>query len=373
MHSAMNMLAKMAGSLRSHFRKKRPAKGMAVIMALSVVLLLITATMEIHMAERSNMLTAAILRDRQTLEQMASAAINMGMAVLVKDRQENESDSLQEDWADKETLAAHLEEIPFEQGKLTLSISDEMGKIQINALVTFPQGREFNEPQHHLWERFAAGLLSSNEDLEDTDALTIINSVKDWLDSGDADATTGFNSAESDYYESLDPPYSCKNGPFDHLSEVSLVKGITPELFSGMGGSAGLSAYLTVYGAEKAGDQGFTYPGKININTAELPVLAALLPIDAAMYAQNMIEYREALSGTQFTYDLASVNWYKNVPGLSDVSIDPSLISVSSDIFCITATAALNDVHLTTTAVIQREKPSEKESWKCKVLNWKTE
>ncbi len=49
----------------------------------------------------------------------------------------------------------------------------------------------------------------------------IINSLKDWLDSGDDDAITGLSGAESDYYEGLEPPYSCKNGPMDNLGEVA--------------------------------------------------------------------------------------------------------------------------------------------------------
>ncbi|MEJ2038348.1 MAG: general secretion pathway protein GspK [Desulfosarcinaceae bacterium] len=351
-------------------------KGMAVILALSVVLLLVTAALELHMNERNNMFNAAVMRDRATLTEMATSGIHLGMAMLIKDRLDSEVDSLQEDWADAQTIAGLIEEMPFDQGKVELKIIDEMSKIQINSLVQFPQGRQFNDAQRRMWERFSGALIDIEEmqDTEtDTDPITIINSLKDWLDSGDDDAITGLSGAESDYYEALDPPYKCKNGPFDHLSEVRLVKGITPELFNGFGGAAGLGDYITVYGAEKSGDQGFSYPGKININTAELPVLSALLPLESANFAEGMVEYREAMSGSQYTYNLTDINWYKNVPGLSDVTLDSSLISISSDIFRLICTAKLNEVQLTITAVVQREKPSESAPWHCKVLNWKTE
>ncbi len=353
--------------------------GMAVILALTTILLVVTAALELHMNARDNMLQSAVKRNRITLMQMAASGIHLAMAVLIKDRMETESDSLQEDWADEETIAGLLEDMPFEQGKLEVKIIDEMGKIQINALVQFPDGMQFNTVQRALWERFAIGLFTvlegaeGAEKAEETDPLTIINSMKDWLDSGDDDATTGISGAESDYYESLDPPYACKNGPFDHLSEVGMVKGVTPFLFSGVGGSAGLEQYITVYGAEKSGDDKFTFPGKININTADLPVLSALLPIESAEFAPLLIEYREATSGAIYINDLTRPDWYRNVPGLSDTTIESELITVSSNIFRIVATATIDQLRVTSTAVIERTKPSETEPWQCKVLNWKTE
>ena len=353
--------------------------GMAVILALTTILLVVTAALELHMNARENMLQSAVNRDHITLMQMAASGIHLAMAVLIKDRMETESDSLQEDWADEETISGLLEEMPFEQGKLEVKILDEMGKIQINALVQFPEGMQFNAAQRALWERFAIGLLTvlegteGAEEAEETDPLTIINSMKDWLDSGDDDATTGISGAESDYYESLDPPYACKNGPFDHLSEVGMVKGVTPFLFSGVGGSEGLEQYISVYGAEKSGDDKFTFPGKININTADLPVLSALLPIESAEFAPLLIEYREATSGSLYVNDLTRPDWYRSVPGLSDTTIESELISVTSNIFRIVATATIGQLQVTSTAVIERTKPSETEPWQCKVLNWKTE
>ncbi len=360
---------------RTRFTKTscKAQRGMAVIMALSVVLLLASAALELHMNERSNLLNTAALSDRLSLEQMAAAGVHAAMALLVKDRLESETDSLQEDWADPDTLAALTEEITFEQGKLEVHIADELGKIQINALVRFPEGRQFNEAQRQMWERFSAGLLSVQEAVDESDMPTIINSVKDWLDSGDDDAITGLSGAESDYYEALDPPYACKNGPFDDLSEVRLVKGITPEIFNGAGGTAGLGAYVTVYGAEPSGDGDYSFPGRININTAELPVLSALLPPEAADFASLIVEYRTALSGNQFTNDLTNINWIKNVPGMADVQIDPALISVSSTIFRIVATASTEDTQTTVTAVVQRLRSAETEPWQCKILNWKTQ
>ena len=357
----------------------RKRSGMAVILALTTILLVVTAALELHMNARETMLQSAVKRDRITLMQMGASGVHLAMALLIKDRLESESDSLQEDWADEDVVAGLLEEIPFERGTLEVKIFDEMGKIQINALVQFPEGQQFNTVQRALWERFALGMLAALENLdgagdtEETDPATIINAMKDWLDSGDDDAITGLSGAESDYYESLDPPYACKNGPFDHLSEVALVKGITPVLFSGLGGSAGLEQYVTVYGAEEAGEEKFTYPGKININTAELPVLSAMLPLESADFAPLLIEHREATSGSLYINDLTRPDWYRSVPGLSGTTIDTGLVTVATHVFRIVATAAIDKFKVKTTAVVERIKPSETEPWQCKVLNWKVE
>lgn len=356
----------------------RSSSGMAVVMVMAVVLLLVTVALELHLNERDNLLNAAAQRDRMNLQEMLKSGVQLAQAVLIKDRQDSEADSLQEDWADPEALAALMGVIPFDQGELQVKIIDELGKIQINALVDFPEGVEFDPNQYKLWENFSNKLFSAYELiedaedlLEDTDPHTIIYSVKDWLDSGDDEAITELNGAESDYYEDLDPPYKCKNGPFDHLSEIRLVKGITPILFDGFGGIPGISAYLTPYGAVETENEKFTFPGKININTAELPVLAAMLPSDSSDFAELLVEYREAVDGTQYLNDLTRKDWYKGVPGFGSITIDPEMLTVSSDTFRIVATAKLNDLMSSATVVVRREKKKDDAPWRCKVLNWK--
>jgi general secretion pathway protein K len=364
---------------QSEGRSLLSQQGLAVVMAVAVVLLVATAALQLHINERTNLLNAAAMRDRITLDQMATSGIHLAMLVLVKDRLDSEADSLQEDWADDQTMAGFVDQMAFEKGQLNVKIFDELARIQINALVQYPDGTQFNEKQRQIWQRFSDNLLSIYELLGDevpeiqaTDSETIINSVKDWIDS-DEDIITGLNGAESDYYEGLDPPYACKNAPFDDLSEVRLVRGITPALFDGLAGAAGLGNYITVYGITETNDHKFSYPGKVNINTAELPVLKVLLPSASEDFADLLIEYREAVSGTQYTHDVTNINWYKSVPGFNAITIDPDKITVSSNVFRIVATAVLGETRAVTTAVVQRERESDSSPWTCKVLNWKTQ
>ncbi|NNG01636.1 MAG: general secretion pathway protein GspK [Desulfobacteraceae bacterium] len=345
-------------------------RGVALLVTVGIITIMIAAGMQINQKMTLAATRAATIRDRLNAYEMAVSGVHGAMALLLKDKKETTADSLQEEWADPEYLKSMVEEFGFENGGLEIIISDELSKIQINALVQFPEGRNFDETQLAFWERFANRMMLLYEEVEDTDAVTIIHTVKDWLDSGDDDAITGLSGAESDYYEGLDPPYACKNGPFTHLGEVVLVKGITPEIFYGFGEILGFSNYITIHGMSETEEKKLTYPGKININTAPLPVVAALLPSDSEGFAQALIDYREDKSDEKFVNELTDEKWYKNIPGFGSIDISPGLIQVSSDVFRIRSTATVNDVKLTIKAVVQREKNEKNEKWQCKVLNW---
>lgn len=65
-----------------------------------------------------------------------------------------------------------------------------------------------------------------------------------WTDWTDLNDLAGINGAESDYYESLDPPYSARNSPeLDSVEELRLIRGYD-ELFK----DVNLDAAFTVYG-----------------------------------------------------------------------------------------------------------------------------
>ena len=344
-------------------------KGMAILITLSVITVLIAASLELNRRARVAVFSAAAAGNRHTLSTMASSGINVAMAILVKDKMNSEIDSIQEDWADPDKINAVLETITFDEGNVTFKIEDELGKVQANALVTFPESRNFNEAQRILWDRFLRLFISSDLFETESNPTAIICSVKDWLDSGDDDAITGLNGAESGYYQDLDPGYPCKNGLFSNLSDLLLVKGIMPEFYYGSEEAPGISEHMTVYGIKRSGDNKFTFKGKININTAELPVLIALMPEGYKDLAPLIDEYRKETSGTEYIHDLSNPAWYKKVPGCGDLKIDPGLITTSSDIFRIESTAALHDMKLTITSVVRREKDKKDKRWKCKVLS----
>jgi DNA uptake protein ComE-like DNA-binding protein len=60
--------------------------------------------------------------------------------------------------------------------------------------------------------------------------LDIAAAILDWRD---GDAAPGPGGAEVDYYASLTPPYLPRNGPFQTVRELLMVRGVTPELLTG--------------------------------------------------------------------------------------------------------------------------------------------
>jgi general secretion pathway protein K len=343
-------------------------RGIALLITISIITVLIAGVLEWNRKVRSSVVVSATARDRVTLSYMAASGIHAAMVMLIKDKIDSDSDSLQEDWANPEKIDEALLQIPFEEGTVTLKITDELSKIQINALVRYPEGQQFNEAQRELWDRFLRLLPAPEDYQEDADPNAIINSIKDWLDSGDDEAITGLSGAESGYYQGLDPPYACRNGPFYHLGELALVKGVTADLLNGAGGIPGISQYLTVHGITNPEEKQINFKGKININTAELPVLKALLPSDSKDIAQAIYDYRLEMDDRTYIHDLSKPNWYQNVPGVGDTQIDPDLITTQSDIFSIDADASLHDMKIRVTAVVVREKDNISGRWTCRAL-----
>lgn len=342
---------------------------------MTIIVLLMTTVMELNRKVGSAVELTGIVQNRIALTHMASSAVQVGMALLVKDRNESENvDSLQEEWADPTITSQAVQEIPFEEGALTLTISDELSRIQVNALVNFPEGQTPNNPQFQMWLRFLR-FIRPMEGLndDDTSPMAIVDSMKDWLDSGDDDAITGASGAESDYYQDLETPYHCQNGPMRDISELLLVKGVR-KLLDAIGNSELIWDYLTVYGMVEQDGQKYTFPGKININTASLPVIAAILPDgENPSLAKEIVDYRDEMSNGTFVHDLSNPNWYRSAPGLGDVTIEPELITVQSDCFRIAASAELHGVKQSILAVVQREKDKKTGKWRCRVLSWEME
>ncbi len=88
----------------------------------------------------------------------------------------------------------------------------------------------------------------------------LLPAILDWLD---ADGDTRFpNGAEDEYYTRLEQPYRAANGPFADVSELRLVRGITPEIY------AKLAPHVCVLGNSVP----------LNVNTASAEVLMSVGP-----------------------------------------------------------------------------------------------
>lgn len=105
--------------------------------------------------------------------------------------------------------------------------------------------------------------------------------IIDWRDP-DSDVSLG--GAEGAYYQSLPNPYPCRNGPFQSVAELMLVKGMTPDLYRE------IKNKFTVQGA-----------GLVNINTAPRDVLG-FLGLSTALVGK-VVTYRKGPDGLDGTAD----------------------------------------------------------------------
>ncbi len=308
-------------------RGHRGDAGIALVVTLLALVLVMALVWEIFHTGTRAAQSGAYGRDSIRAALLAEAGAQAARVILREDDKDNDFDALTDVWA--------LSQPPYElgAGAISLAIEDEERKININNLI-MPQGKAPNDQNVAVFRRLLEVL--------DIDA-SVADAVLDWLDNDESPRVGG---AESSYYESLPYPYKCKNDLFDTVSELRLVRGVTPEVYEK------LLPYVTVHST-----------GRVNINTAPMPVLMALSAgqgetfmgeIDNAM-AQAIIDSRRDKpfrTAATLKADLAAVN-----PVLGNIygTIFKNLIDVKSVDFHVRATGDVAGTVRTIDAVGKRE------------------
>jgi len=365
-------------------------KGMALLVTLSVIAVILAVSFELNRRVRLSIMSTEQYKTEIMLSETARSGIEIAKAVLQQDASENNIDSVQENWADPEFMGELLTSLGYSPKALTITITDELGKIQVNALLKEFPGHNFNPDQKSIWENLLSFFINKDKSEDDRDPDEMINCLKDWLDNNDDDLITGVSGAESDYYQSLEPPYECANREIHDLNELYRVKGIKKNFLSF---SKNMESFLpdefqgvtdlkpedlfTVYGVEQkmsnnTGAKKYTYSGKININTAPVPVIAALLPFGKQDLAEAIDTFRtekadDAEKG--FSNNLSMKGWYASAAGLTqeEKTVMEKKIVYSSNIYSIESKASLNGLHMTLKTVLLRKKNKEGR-WYCKTL-----
>lgn len=334
---------------------------MALLITISLISILAIITLQFAKNMRQEYIVSASLKNSVRLGEVAKSGVNIAKELLVLDLEDNTFDSLFDPWA---LLAEEEFTDLFPLGTLSVDVQDEGGKFQVNAMVIrkregYKAENKADDKQQQDQERYVRNILwrllqAEPFLLEDGDARKIIDALIDWIDSGDGDGEEEYG-AEDSYYQSLDPPYSCKNGPIESIEELLLVKGITKELLYGTEEKPPLAPLLTTVHDT----------GKLNINTADALLLQALAVGIDKTTSENMIEFREdEANKTQ----LENSNWYKNVPSFpGDIELSKKQISTRSNFFTIKAAAQFNSQQKIITTTVERTDEQ------IKVLRWDSE
>ena len=285
--------------------KIRPAHhshGIALIIALIAILVLSALAAGFALSMKVETRLAFNANSETQLYWLGRSGVELARWVLAQER--CPYDSLNQIWAggpgsDCETngpLAGFsLNNYSVGGGTISLKIIDLERKANINTA----NGLEIQQ---------ALTLMG----VDANDISVVADSIQDWIDPDDLPRVAG---AESDYYQGLDPPYYAKNAPIDDISELLLVRGVTPEMYNG--GSAPNPSGMTFHhklGFGTAPGQPPDYPfglkdvftpistGHININTADANVLQLIPGVDAVT-AENIIKLRAGPDGVDGTED----------------------------------------------------------------------
>ena len=141
--------------------------------------------------------------DRERLRVTAYSALETTLAVLADViAVDGGLTSPAQGWADPLGIAGFE---PEADTKVTVSFSDESGKLPLNGM-----------------DELTLGLMFDRMGLNRDDALHLSETLLDWID---ADDETRLDGAESDLYGEAEWPYHASNQPVRRLSELALVDG----------------------------------------------------------------------------------------------------------------------------------------------------
>jgi len=270
-------------------------------------------------------------------------------------------DSLNQKWAGGSGSLAEsnsvlssisLDNYPVGDGTVSIKIIDLERKVNINTAIN---------PANSQMIQQALTLMG----VDASDISVVSDSIKDWIDSDDLPLAAG---AESDYYQGLPVPYYAKNAPIDDLSELLLVKGVTPEMYWGSNATNHTpSVFQHKLGFGTAPGQAPDYPfglvniftpissGQINVNTADVNVLQMIPGVDQSM-AESIIKQRAGPDGVDGTED--DTPFRNAAAALQGVGINNSQsaqLSVRSLTFEVHVTAQIGDYKREYIAILYRK------------------
>jgi len=249
----------------------RPAeRGLALMVVLWILTFLSVVFTAFTFSMRTELAAAGNFRDDAEGYYLAEAGVYRAAAEIINADRNDDPDSSHYDALDERwhSNPSAYENVPLGRGSYWVTVTDEESKIPLNGATETVLRRLF-----------------SNSGVKDTRSLSIIvDSILDWRDT---DKLHRINGAEDDYYLSLPVPYKAKNGAFETIEELLLVKGMTPEILYGnvsnperraelreqlpgerqlgSGEYLGVAKHLSVFGS-----------GQVNVNTATPEVLMAL-------------------------------------------------------------------------------------------------
>jgi type II secretory pathway component PulK len=357
----------------------RPQRRSGIALVMVMVIVLVFAGLA---AVLSSMMTVETRLARNTswdteLEWLGRSGIELAKYVLAQPNQAGQQyDGLNQIWAggSGETNDAltgiQLTDNHLGHGTFSVRITDADRKFNINLAAIAP-------------EMLDQGLILMGVDA--SEAPHIRNAIADWTDRDD-DPRIGSTDTESDYYLALRPPYSAKNGPIDDLTELMMIKGVTPNMYFGSGaGGTGANMIQDQYAKSHARltrrfnnrrdaeeptyalgfvDLFTAISGRlVNINTATANVMQLVPDVDGSM-AQAIITARAGPDGQEGNEDdmpFRSLGELANVPGMTKeyAQVFAKYFGTRSSTFEVEVDVQIDAIKRTYFGVVRRNGPNQ--------------
>lgn len=220
-------------------RSIKRERGVILIMALLIVVLVTTVVVSVSWRFQLSMLRNENRWHGAQARAYMEGGEQLVRKILFEDRVETgEVDHLGEVW-----MQISGQPMQTDEGWVGGNIEDAHGRFNLNLLADDiqPQPGQNNNANRNQdpWEslnddqRRFVRLLQTIElesgPVQYQTAMEIVDAIRDWLDPDDQ--VSGFGGAEADYYQDQEPPFPITNGPMTSVSELSLIKGMTPEIY----------------------------------------------------------------------------------------------------------------------------------------------
>ena len=349
-------------------RARQPSGIALIIVMIAVVSLTLLAGAFAYSMKVEGRLAINSNNDEE-LAWMGRSGVEAAKYVLGLDMQAGCGDSLSSVWAGGIGCPG-ISNTPLAEIHLPWTLPLGNGQVTVHPMVDLERKANINMANEAMIEQ---SLVLMGVDAGDYPA--IVNSILDWIDPDDAERIQG---AESDYYQTFDPPYFAKNGPIDDMSELLLIRGIreNPDLFYGPSANAAMPNRVLKDAHPRLGfnaDQP-TYPvglldlftpisaGRININTAKSEVLQ-LIPFVDERAAAEIIRLRTGEDGADGTEDDVP---YRNPGEVINAIPNPQLVGqlggfcdVRSRTFEVRITAEIAGYKRNFVAIVVRNNPRD--------------
>lgn len=302
--------------MRKHIQRSSKQRGVALITALVIMAIAATIAAAMHwQGSLDTRRTATLIQGDQAME-YALGAEAWAEQILRRDLTDPKNNpqtvNLGQDWA------AQLPPLPVEGGQIIGQIEDMQGRFNLDLL----QGQGGQSTQGYFGQ-FQRLLTALNLD------PNIAYAVSDWVNAGTL--TTNQFGAKDDYYTRLQPPYLTADAPMTSVSELQLVKGVTPAVY------AALAPYICAIPVNTVSGQLSNATGWLNVNTAPALLISTLAPNLTADQAEQVVGARgsQVLTSSNFS-QITQVH----VPS---GGVQPGF---TSSYFLLTVTAEIGSTHV---------------------------